>query len=332
MRRVLITGASGLIGKSIVGQLINESYRVMALDKWRAKEFDQLNSNGFRFIQGDCQNYGLIKGLMSDCDLVIHLAAPSSFLMYKENPRGSTINTIQSMLNLLEAMKAHSVKKIVHASTSAIYEGNPVPYHETMIIRPPDLKALSKKVNEEMAEQYSDSYGITAIHMRPFSVYGEGETEKGGYANVISLFAWAMVAGNQPVVWSDGEQTRDFIHAEDAAKAFIMAAEADIPTQALNLGTGKETTFNQVIALINQQLGANIQAQYIDVPIDIYAQRLLSDNSRLEQVLGFRPRVELTQGIERVVNQAKKLVEVFPEMAQKQLYFRNLQRKQASNV
>lgn len=332
MRRVLVTGASGLIGKSVVKQLTDRSYRVLALDRCRAKDFGRLTSNGFRFVQGDCQNYGLVDRLVSDCDLVIHLAAPSSFLMYKENPRESTINTVQSMLNLLEAMKVHSVKKIVHASTSAVYEGNSVPYHEAMTIRPPDLKALSKKVNEEMAEQYSGSYGITSIHMRPFSVYGEGETEKGGYANVISLFAWAMVAGNQPVVWSDGEQTRDFIHAEDAARAFIMAAEADIPTQALNLGTGKETTFEQVIALINRQLGTNLQPQYVDIPIDIYAQRLLSDNSKLEQVLGFRPQVELTEGIKRVINQAIKLVEISPEIAEKQLYFRNLQQKQTSNV
>jgi UDP-glucose 4-epimerase len=244
--------------------------------------------------------------------------------MYKETPRESTINTVECMLNILEAMKKHKTKKLVHASTSAVYEGQPVPYHEDMILVPPDLKALSKKFNEEMAQLYSTTYGITAIHMRPFSVYGEGEIWKKGYANVISLFAWAMVSGKNPVVWGDGTQTRDFIHAEDAARVFKLALESDMPSQPLNVGTGIEISFNEVISQINKILGTDLKPVYVDVPIDIYALRLWSNNERLEKTLGFKPEISVQQGIERVVKFAQKYIAEHPERANDQMYFETL--------
>lgn len=327
MFKVLVTGATGLIGKSVIKTLLNKdskrNYFVLGLDKDDNTFFAKEKRQNFLFVKGDCRQYELIDNLVSRCNSVIHLAAPSSFLMYKENPLESTLNTIQSFLNILEAMKKHNVKNIVHASTSAVYEGNPVPYQETMILNPPDLKALSKKINEEIGLQYSSSYGIASIAMRPFSVYGEEEITKGGYANVISLFIWAMIAGTRPVVWGKGTQTRDFIHADDVALAFKLALEKNITSQSLNVGAGIETSFNQLIKIINKELQTALKPIFVKIPIDIYAHRLLSDNSRIESILNFQPKISLLKGIRRVIKRAKEIA-IKNNLADKQLYFKTL--------
>lgn len=330
MKNIVVTGASGLIGKSIVKNLINRNvdYYVTAVDLKPTEEFSNYKSNHFSFIKGDCNNQELVDKIISNCQSVIHLAAPSSFLMYKEKPQESTINTIHSFINLMESMKKYKVKKIVYASTSAVYEGNPVPYKEDMVINPPDLKALSKKFNEETAAIYCKSDGIISIAMRPFSVYGEAELDKGGYANIISLFSWAMVAGIRPVVWGNGTQTRDFIHADDVAEIFCLALEQDIATQPFNVGTGIETTFNEIINIINDELNTKLIPEYIDVPIDIYAHRLLSDNSKIETILKFKPKISLLEGIKRIIKQAKKVAKK-NHLTDKQLYFKTLPHNEA---
>jgi nucleoside-diphosphate-sugar epimerase len=185
-----------------------------------------------------------------------------------------------------------------------------------------DVPAL----NEEMAAQYSERYGIRAIGLRPFSVYGPDEVSKAGYANVISLFSWAMAAGRTPVVWGDGDQTRDFIFVDDAAAGFVTALDSNVQGGVFNLGTGRETSFNEVLALINRQLGTAYQAEYLEVPISIYAYRLQADTGRMEQILGFRPAVTVEDGVSRTVEAATELVRDESRLAEMQLYFESLPR------
>jgi len=328
MRKILVTGASGIIGLSIIKNLLNRrsDYYVRALANYNNDFFTTLDKNRFSFVQGDCRQYSLIDSLIADSDAVIHLAAPASFLMYKEKPIESTINTIQIFLNIMESMKKHRVDKIVHASTSAVYEGLSLPYRETMIIDPPELKSLSKKTNEDIGRIYSAAYGIKSIAMRPMSVYGDDESKKGGYANIISLFVWAMVGGKSPVVWGDGNQTRDFIHADDTAEAFCLALEKDISTQPINVGTGMETSFNDIIKTINSLLNTDLKQKYVDIPIDVYAQRLLSDNTILRKELGFEPKISIREGVERVIKKAELKTETDKDLSSQQMYFETLKR------
>ena len=328
MRKILVTGASGIIGLSVVKNLLNRrsDYYVRALANYNNDLFPTLDKNRFSFVQGDCRQYSLIDSLIADSDAVIHLAAPASFLMYKEKPIESTIDTIQIFLNIMESMKKYRVGKIVHASTSAVYEGLSLPYRETMIIDPPELKSLSKKTNEDIGKIYSAAYGIKSIAMRPMSVYGDDESKKGGYANIISLFVWAMVGSKPPVVWGDGNQTRDFIHADDAAEAFCLALEKDIATQPINVGTGMETSFNDIIKTINSLLNIDLKPKYVDIPIDVYAQRLLSDNTILRKELGFEPRISIKEGVERVIKKAELKTETDKDLSSQQMYFETLKR------
>lgn len=149
-------------------------------------------------------------------------------------------------------------------------------------------------------------------------MYGEGEESKGRYANTISKFTWAMLSGKNPIVWGNGQQTRDFIHADDIAEAICLALEKDISTQALNVGTGIETSLNEIIKMINNELSLNLKPQYMPLPIDNYDCRSFSDNSKVEKVLGFKPKISLRQGVKRIVkgaisfaNQKKNFVDEY---------------------
>ncbi|MEG9515845.1 NAD-dependent epimerase/dehydratase family protein [Saccharopolyspora indica] len=307
--------------------MVADGYEITSLDNYKigGKEFLPVDvAQQVNWVEGDSRDFGLLSELVRGKDGVIHLAAPSSFLMYEEDPIDGASVTTQGFLNVLEAMRRNDVRKLVYASTSAVYEGNPVPYVEGMTIDPPDLKALSKKWNEDAAHQYSTRYGIKAIGLRPFSVYGHDEFSKGGYANVISLFAWAAVSKTNPVVWGDGQQTRDFIYVDDAGLAFQRALEADLDTQEFNVGTGIETTFTEAIAMVEQELGVSLAPKFVDVPIAIYAHRLLADTTRAENVLGFRARTSVREGVRRVVEATKRAQRDWPELATAQMYFETL--------
>lgn len=326
-KNVLVTGGAGFIGRNMIADMVTAGYNVTSLDNYRigGKEFladdvrDQVN-----WIDGDSRDYSTVAELVKGKDGVIHLAAPSSFLMYEEDPTDGAAVTTQGLLNILEAMRHHDVEKLVYASTSAVYEGNPVPYVETMTLAPPDLKALSKKWNEEAAHQYATRYGIKAVGLRPFSVYGHDEFSKGGYANVISLFVWAALQNRAPVVWGNGQQTRDFIYVTDAGRAFVQALEKDLETQEFNVGTGLETTFSRVLELIGAELGTTLEPEYVPVPIGIYAERLWADTRKAENVLGFHPSVTVEEGVRRVIASARTAQERWPDLGSKQMYFETL--------
>jgi nucleoside-diphosphate-sugar epimerase len=299
MKRIFLTGGAGFIGRSLVRLLEAEGYAVTVLDFAEPEQPEP--ANGTRWITGDTRDRDLVMRLMRGHDAVIHLAAPSSFLMHEEDDIRACSFTLVGFKTVMETARHLGIKNVIWASTSAVYERNPVPYHEDMPLNPPDSKAGCKLFCEQEARRYSERYGFRCIGMRPFSVYGTGEHTKLGYANVTSLFTWAMMAGHRPVIWGDGSQTRDFIFVDDAARAFLLALQSDAPTQELNVGTGVETSFNDVVKIIAEELGTQVSPIYVDVPIAIYAHRLLADMERVKKVLGFQPPVSLREGIKRII-------------------------------
>ena len=332
MIKIFLTGGAGFIGRCLVKMLADKGHKVTALDNYRFSNQHQLfNHENVEWISGDTRDWDLVSSHVKGKDAVIHLAAPSSFLMHEENELEACNFTLIGFKTVMEAMRKYGIPKIVWASTSAVYERNDVPYYEGMVLNPPDSKAGCKLFCEQEARRYSERYGITCVGMRPFSVYGIGEHTKGGYANVVSLFSWAMLNNERPIVWGDGSQTRDYIFVEDTARAFVMALEKDIPTQELNVGYGKEHTFNEVIQIINEELGTDLQPKYVPVPIKIYAHRLWADMTLVEKNLEFTPAISLREGIQRVLSFSKELKEK-ESLTNMQLYYKKLSQLEYANV
>lgn len=311
--RVLVTGGAGMIGRRLVRHLARGGYEVVVLDLTGprsevARRKPELRSmaRDVRWIRGDTRKESDVREAMAGVGTVFHLAAGPSFVHYSRSPVAETSNAITGFLTVLDAARHAGVRRVVHASTSAVYEGNPVPYREDMPLSPPDLKSLAKRTTEDIAGIYAARYGMTTISLRPFSVYSDDETEKGPLANVVSLFVWAVLAGRTPVLWGDGRQTRDFVYVDDVARAFALAAEVPEPaTQPVNVGTGVETTHRELVRLIAAACGVEAEFRFSGVPVEPYANRLLADTTRAEKVLGFRAETALAAGVAKVVEQAR---------------------------
>jgi nucleoside-diphosphate-sugar epimerase len=314
--RVLVTGGGGFIGRRVVAMLVAEGHTVTVLDRSVAG-LDLLEpaiGAEVRRVIGETPSEAHVSEAIAGQDMVAHLAAGSSFLMYEERPVSETAAAIVGFHTVVDAAVQNDVGRIVYLSTSAVYEGNRVPYREDMPLHPPDLKALAKRVNEDVAAMYVDRYGIETVALRPFSVYGPGEVSKGPYANVASLFTWAMAHGRRPVLWGDGSQTRDFIYVDDVAEAVLQALRCRA-TGAFNVGTGTETRFDTVIDRINGLLGRSLKPVRVDIPITIYAARLLADTTHARDELGFVAKVTFEQGLREVLASFQRL----PEREQERL-------------
>lgn len=313
MRRILVTGGAGFIGRRTVLALAKQGHEVYVYDSMQlgsTNEFKPLTTK-IHTIRGDMRDYSGLEKVVKRADQVLHLAAPSSFLMYEERPIDAATITYVGFLNLIEAVRRSNKNRLVFASTSAVYEGLPTPWREDMNCFPPDLKALSKLQNEQIAKQYGDRYGLKTVALRPLSVYGVGEYTKKGYANVISLFVWAMINGERPIVWGDGTQTRDFVYVDDCADTTIRILEYNWNEQSsnfeiFNVGTGRATSFNDVVRLINGQLGTDLSPTYVEVPLKIYAKEICGDTTKVRQLLGWEAKITVKDGIGKIIENARK--------------------------
>ena len=153
---------------------------------------------------------------------------------------------------------------------------------------------------EELSELHLKLFGVPSSGMRFFSVYGPREESKKQYANMVSQFLWQMRRGEEPVIYGDGGQTRDFTHVDDVVRALRLAMASDYQG-VLNVGTGRAHSFNEVIGMINAQLGTDIKQKYIENPIKNYVRDTLADTSKCREVLRFEARISLQEGIERLV-------------------------------
>jgi UDP-glucose 4-epimerase len=192
---------------------------------------------------------------------------------------------------------------LVYASTSSLYSGCPTPHREDMNCRPFDYYTEARIAMERLAMMYHELYGVRSAGMRFFSVYGPREKAKGKYANIVSQFLWAMREDRPPVIYGDGSQTRDFVHVSDVVRACLLAWEADIECEVINVGTGKATTFNQVVEMINELLGKSIRPVYLENPIKNYVPHTCADLGKARKILGYEPRVELREGLKRLIKE-----------------------------
>ncbi len=300
-KRVIVTGGAGFIGSNLVDRLAKGN-TVMVIDKMHtgsdANISEAMESGNVKLMKADVTE---IQKSGFDAEFVFHLGFPSSSPMYKENPM-LVSSAVAGMIAVLEYTKSHN-SHLVFASTSSMYAGQPTPHREDVSLEIPlDYYTETRIYAERLAHLYHRLYGINAIGMRFFSVYGKHEKAKGGYANLVSQFLWDMLEDKSPVIWGDGSQRRDFVYADDVADALIKAAGVN-GYDIFNVGTGKNYSLNELVEMLNKKLGKNIQPEYKKMTVSNYVAETLAYTKKAEEKLGFRASISLDKGLDLMINE-----------------------------
>ena len=294
---ILVTGGAGFIGSNLVEALLRDGEEVVVLDNMHTGSPANLTGlqGSLRLIRASCND---LHGLELQPERIYHLGIPSSSPMYKANPLlvGEAINGFISVLELARRSGA----RLVYASSSSLYSGLLPPHREDMTIAVTAYYTEARLAMERLAELYHRLHGVPSAGMRFFSVYGPREESKKQYANMVSQFLWQMRRGEEPVIYGDGSQTRDFIHVHDVVRALRLAMASDFQG-VLNVGTGRACSFNEVIGMINTELGTDIKQKYVENPIKNYVRDTLADTSKCREALGFQARISLEEGIRGLV-------------------------------
>jgi len=294
---VLVTGGAGFIGSNLTEELLASGEDVIVLDNLTTGSLENLEglSGNFKVVEAGCPE---LTKLDINPRAIYHLGVPSSSPIYKSDPLlvGEAINGMIAVLELAKKTGA----RVVYASTSSLYSGQTPPHREDMEVAVTDYYTEARFSMERMAELYRKLFGVEAVGMRFFSVYGPHETAKKQYANIVTQFLWEMMAGRAPVIYGDGTQTRDFTYVKDITRALRLAMESEF-SGALNVGTGKSYSFNEVAEVLAGELGLDLRAEHVDNPIKNYVQDTLADTRKAEEVLGFKAEYTLKEGIREII-------------------------------
>jgi UDP-glucose 4-epimerase len=303
-RRVLVTGGAGFIGSHVVKKLAQLGRRLVVLDNLSSGSEENLAAQGWpnlEFVRGDILDSGRVKEALRDVDSVVHLAALVSVQESVRNPSLTHEVNVDGTRTLLRESIRAGVKKFVLASTCAVY-GDPERFPITEGSRRKPLSPYAEsKVEAERACRSQGrrmSGGLTIL--RFFNVYGPGQ-ERSAYANVITKFAERLAAGKALVVYGDGRQTRDFVHARDVASAVSLALGAERAAETLNVGSGRETSINELAAIMSRIAGRDASSLVHAEARAGEVSRSWADISRARDVLGFSPRVGLEEGLSELL-------------------------------
>ncbi len=296
--KVLVTGALGFIGSNLTERLLQEGHEVYALDNLHTGSEE--NISGIREkIRIFSMGSGEIGKTGEKFDVIFHQGIYSSSPMYKKDPH-LTAKVIEEWISILEYAKENGTR-IVFASSSSVYNGNEVPYREDMEVKIMDFYTEARYAMERLAKLYNDFYSVSITGLRYFSVYGPHERSKKNYANLITQFLLDMKEDRQPLIFGDGSQTRDFIFVDDVVEANILAMNSGKDFGIYNVGTGRSVSLNEMLKMLNQKLGKNIEPVYQENKIKNYVQQTQADTSKAESELGFRARISLEEGIDRLI-------------------------------
>jgi UDP-glucose 4-epimerase len=299
--RVLVTGGAGFIGSNLANHLATDN-DVIAVDDCYLGTPENLDDD-VAFVEANVTD----DDLPTDVDVLFHLAALSSYAMHEEDPtRGARVN-VEGFVNTVDQARHDGCDTVVYASTSSIYGSRTDPSPEDMDVTVNTGYEASKMARERYGEYFRNHYGLYVAGLRFFSVYqgyGGAEEHKGEYANVIAQFADDVANGRSPKLYGDGEQTRDFTHVTDIVRGIELAADYQLDG-IYNLGTGESYDFNTVVEMINDELGTDVDPEYVENPIpdDVYVHDTCADYSKIHQATGWAPQIDFQEGIERVCAQ-----------------------------
>ncbi|MCC5833834.1 MAG: SDR family oxidoreductase [Opitutales bacterium] len=294
--RILVTGGAGFIGSHVV-ESYEEEAAVRVLDDFRSGYERNLMGRKCRFVNGSIENPDILLDVMAGVDVVFHLAALVSVPESVKYPRRCVDINVSGTLNVLEAASKSGVRKVVFASSAAVYGDNPeVPKRETMLPEPKSPYAVTKLDGEYYLDFYRRETGLETVALRFFNVFGPRQDPKGPYAAAVPIFIERALQGEPITVFGDGEQTRDFIYVKDIVSALRFAAENPAASGVFNVGYGERLSINQLAQTIIGLSGSHSGIHYEDErPGDV--KDSMASAEKL-MALGWEPRYNLASGLQ----------------------------------
>jgi len=307
--RYLVTGGAGFIGSNIVDELVKRGQEVVVLDDLSAGKEANLTAvrEKIDLHIGTITDLAAVQSACKGVDHVIHLAARTSVPRSVLNPLESNHVNIDGTLNVLVAARDAQVRRFVFAASSSAYGETPtLPKVETMPAWPISPYGVTKYVGEMYARVFGRVYGLENACLRYFNVFGPRQDPTSQYSGVLSRFMLAVIEGQGPVIYGDGEQSRDFTYVENIVDETLRACEApEASGLVFNGGTGARITLNQVLKMLSRITGQTIQAKY-DVARNGDIRDSQADVSLAGKILGYEPRVQFEEGLKRTWEWYKK--------------------------
>ncbi len=309
--RYLVTGGAGFIGSNIVAKLIKKGASVRVLDNFSTGKQENLerHQQDIELVDGDIRDFWTCLDAVDGCDFVLHQAALPSVGRSVANPQTTNEINIGGTLNLLEAAKRHEVKRFVIASSSSVYGDTPtLPKVETMMPNPLSPYATTKMTKEYYCRNYHQLYGLPTVCLRYFNIFGPQQDPKSDYAAVVPKFITALLTGQRPVVFGDGEQSRDFTFIENAVQANLNACECDAAVgHAYNVACGGRFTLNDLLHELERIIGTKANPVYAEArPGDIKHSQ--ADIAAARADLNYDPQIDFRRGLEITVEWYRRSV------------------------
>jgi len=300
--RYVVTGGAGFIGSNTVDELVRRGESVVVLDDLSAGKEENLAEvrNKISFIKGSINDLEAVRRAMQEADYVLHLAARTSVPRSIKDPLETNRVNIEGTLNVLVAARDAKVKRVVLAASSSAYGETPVlPKVETMQPQPISPYGVTKYVGELYAQMFGRVYGLENVSLRYFNVFGPRQDPGSPYSGVLSKFCTAFLEQTAPVVFGDGEQTRDFTYIENVVQANLSACEAPAASgRAINVGTGERISLHQTLQLLREISGNSLDAKY-DPAREGDIRDSQADLTLSREVLNYEPTVNFAEGLRR---------------------------------
>jgi UDP-glucose 4-epimerase len=308
-KRIVVTGGAGFVGSNIVRRLLKDQASVVVLDDFYTGEMDNLPAGdpNLEVIRGSVTDPDLVRDVVKGAGVVIHEAA-RNIIVSTRNPREDYEVNIGGTLNVLLAVREMNVPRVVYASSASVY-GNPryLPINEDDATNMLSPYSVSKFAGENYCKAFYESYGLSTSVVRYSNVYGTAQRPDNPYCGVVSKFFEAAMCGDAPRIHGDGEQTRDFTYIDDVVEATLLAAfMAKAEGQVYNVGTGRETTINQLARIIIEITGAGVEPSYVDRRDIDNIRRRVVNIEKIRRELRWVPSVTVEQGLRRTYEWLKE--------------------------
>lgn len=302
----LVTGGAGFIGSHIAAALMASGARIRVLDDLSTGHRENLEEIGgdLDFIEGSVADEALLHKVLDGVEVVFHEAAIPSVPRSVEAPKHTHVASVDGTFSLLLAARDQRVRRVVYAASSSAYGDQPtLPKDEEMLPDPLSPYAVAKLVGEYYCQVFTRVYGLETVSLRYFNVFGPRQDPGSHYSGVVSRFISSLLSGERPVIYGDGEQSRDFTYIDNVVGANLSAATAEAASgKVINVANGQRITLNELLAELKDLTGKqDVTAEYLEPRVgDV--RHSLADITRAREFLGYESKVGLREGLQRTID------------------------------